>query len=249
MYQNNDMIVVLPPKNKTSQGGEKVEGEHIAANPFNPIICPVLALAKHVFSDGDREQYTDLFTRDSYDRFGRTMKEVVSSDEGQEKLQVTPDLIGMHSPRKGSSTHASAYPGGPSRDAICQRADWSLGGVRDRYIAMVNQGQDQFVARTLACLDLASTDFAVLQPHFSTGDMIEINSILRDVISVDAYPIGFRGCLSGLLASLAYHHEFLDSTMAAHDRLRNSRVWTSGIFSHFLFFVFPFRYFFIFSPP
>ncbi|KAI2500775.1 hypothetical protein MHU86_13699 [Fragilaria crotonensis] len=229
IHMDNDMIVVLPPRNKADQAGDRVEGKHIAANPFNPCICPVLALARHVFSDGSRTRYSSVFTRDAYDRFGEVFHNIVRSDRAREFLGVSANKLGKHSGRKAGATYCSSFPGGPGRDAICQRADWSLGAVRDRYIAAVNNGNDQFVARTMSGLDFQSPSFATLPPHFSLIDTAEISAILHSVVNVNAYPELFQGCLPYLLASLAYHHEYLDETLAQQDRLRSSRLWTSGI--------------------
>ena len=229
MHMDNDMIVVLPPRNKADQAGDRVEGKHIAANPFNPCICPVLALARHVFSDGSRTRYSRVFTRDAYDRFGEVFHDVVHSERARAHLGVSASKLGKHSGRKAGATYCSSFPGGPGRDAICQRADWSLGAVRDRYIAAVNNGMDQFVARVMSGLDLQSPSFATLPPHFSLIDTAEISAILHSVVNGNAYPERFQGCLPLLLASLAYHHEYLDKTLAPQDRLRSSRVWTSGL--------------------
>jgi hypothetical protein len=229
MHMDNDMIVVLPPRNKADQAGDRVEGKHIAANPFIPCICPVLALARHVFSDGSRKRYSRVFTRDAYDRFGEVFHDVVRSEQAQALLGVSARKLGKHSGRKAGATYCSSFPGGPGRDAICQRADWSLGAVRDRYIAAVNNGMDQFVARTMSGLDFQSPSFATLPPHFSLIDTAEISAILHSVVDVNAYPELFQGCLPYLLASLAYHHEYLDKTLGHQDRLRSSRVWTSGL--------------------
>ena len=201
----------------------------MAANPFNPCICPVLALARHVFSDGSRTRYSSVFTRDAYDRFGEVFHDVVRLERAREFLGVCANKLGLHSGRKAAATYCSSFPGGPGRDAICQRADWSLGPVRDRYIAAVNNGNDHFVARVMSGLDLQSPSFATLPPHFSLIDTAEISAILHSVIDVNAYPELFQGCLPYLLASLVYHHEYLDKTIGQQDRLRSSRLWTSGL--------------------
>ncbi|KAI2509461.1 hypothetical protein MHU86_4962 [Fragilaria crotonensis] len=93
IHMDNDMIVVLPPRSKTDQAGERVEGKHIAANPFNPVICPVLSLARHVFSDGSRTRYSSVFTRDAYDRFGEVFFDTVRSERAQEYLQVSGNKL------------------------------------------------------------------------------------------------------------------------------------------------------------
>lgn len=229
IHMDNDMIVVLPPKNKTDQTGERVEGKHIAANPFNPVICPVLALARHVFSDGNRTEYSSIFTRDAYHRFGEFFYAIVRSDDVKDHLEVNGNKLGKHSGRKAGATYCSSFPGGPGRDAVCQRADWSLGPIRDRYISAINNGNDQFVARVMSGLDIQSPTFATLPPHFSLEDAPSIASILHRSIDVNAYPKPFQGCLPCLLASIAYHYQYLDTTLDQHDRLKSSRLWTSGI--------------------
>ena len=229
IHTDNGMIVVLPPRNKSNQAGDRVEGKHIAANPFNPCICPVLALARHVFSDGSRTRYSSVFTCDAYDRFGEVFHDVVRSDRARDFLGVSANKLGKHSGRKAGATYCSSFPGGPGRDAICQHADWSLGPVRDRYIAAVNNGNDQFVARTMSGLDLQSPSFATLPPHFSLVDTAEISAILHSIVNVNAYRELFQGCLPYLLSSLAYHQEYLDEMLGQQDRLRSSRLWTSGI--------------------
>lgn len=181
-----------------------------------------------MFSDGSRKRYSSVFTRDAYDRFGEVFYEVVRSERAQEYLQVNGNKLGKHSGRKAGATYCASFPGGPDRDAICQRADWSLGGVRDRYITAVNHGNDQFVARVMSGLAFQSPSFATLPPHFSLANVAEISVILHSVIDVDAYPELFQGCLPCLLATLAYHYDYLDQTLGQHDRLRSSRLWTSG---------------------
>lgn len=99
IHADNGMIVVLPPRNKADQAGNRVEGKHIAANPFNPCIFPVLALARHVFSDGSRTRYSSVFTCDAYDRFGEVFHDIVCSDWAREFLGVSAYKLGKHSGR------------------------------------------------------------------------------------------------------------------------------------------------------
>jgi hypothetical protein len=152
IHQHGDMIVVLPPKNKADQAGERTEGKHIAANIYNPEICPVLAFAQYVFCLGSQKKYSSVFTRAAYGGFGKAFHDVVHSDEAQQNMGVNPYKLGKHSCRKGGATWVSSFPGGPDRDAICQRADWTLSGVRQRYITSSNNGNDQFCARVLVGL-------------------------------------------------------------------------------------------------
>ena len=110
MRQDNDMIIALPPKNKTDLTGERVMGKHIAANPFKPEIRPQLALARHVFSDGDRTAYSSVFSGDSYDGFGRAFHNAVRMEETRDHLDVHPEDIAKHSiPKTGATYCTSLY--------------------------------------------------------------------------------------------------------------------------------------------
>lgn len=48
----HDCLVVVFPKTKTDQEGTSNLARHVYANPFDPLICPILALAVHFFSGG-----------------------------------------------------------------------------------------------------------------------------------------------------------------------------------------------------
>ena len=56
------------------------------------------------------------------------------------------------------------------------RAGWSLGNVQDRYI-FAGSGGDQIVGRAISGLPLNDMRFATLPPHFSTEDMVILNTI------------------------------------------------------------------------
>ena len=63
---DNDSLVVNITKHKADQSGEKSTPKHVFANPFNPEICPILALGLHVFTITFRqtgENKTKLFSK------------------------------------------------------------------------------------------------------------------------------------------------------------------------------------------
>ena len=66
--------------------------------------------------------------------------------------------IGTHSARKGAISYLSSQPGGPPAAAICIRAGWMMGKVKDIYMQYVAAG-DQFVGRLLSLLPLLSPEF------------------------------------------------------------------------------------------
>jgi hypothetical protein len=56
------------------------------------------------------------------------------------------DELGLHSIRKGVSTHLASLLGGPPPAALCLRAGCSMGPVKDIYYHQT-QGGDEFVGR------------------------------------------------------------------------------------------------------
>jgi len=46
-------------------------------------------------------------------------------------LGLQPNQIGTHSIRKGAISYAASMAGGPGSSAICIRAGWTMGKVRD----------------------------------------------------------------------------------------------------------------------
>jgi hypothetical protein len=77
-----------------------------------------------------------------------------------------PNLLGVHSFRKGSLTFLSyGSTAGPKSGAIHKRAGWSQGKVNDTYILFKRAG-DQFIGRILAGLNIDQHKFAALPPRF-----------------------------------------------------------------------------------
>ena len=79
LYFENDSLVFAFAKSKGHQAGEECVGPwHIYANPFEPEICPVLALARYLLSFPDKlRSNTALFEGTAqYNRY--TVKEMMS---------------------------------------------------------------------------------------------------------------------------------------------------------------------------
>lgn len=155
----------------------KCFARHIYANPSNPVICPVLALAILTFvrsirhdptsSSGSLPNFRVFDGPDSASRFsdvlGRVITAVPTSDVhvlGGDKKQ-----LGTHSVRKGAASYCAGMMSGPSTVQVFLRAGWSLGNVQDRYL-FAGAGGDQLTGRVLSCLQFSHSSFAALPPHF-----------------------------------------------------------------------------------
>lgn len=109
----------------------------IYANLMQPAICPILALAVHIFCSGHRPPNgrQQLFIgTNSKDRFSHLLTKLVANlSEAEEKhLGCLPEDIGMHSERKGSSTYCLGQVGGPTPVSVFLRMGQSLGQLKDR---------------------------------------------------------------------------------------------------------------------
>jgi hypothetical protein len=232
----NDCLVIDMSRMKNDQAGEKVTPKHIYANPFNPSLCPILALALHCFPLF-RPQNTDreiLFVGKAYEVFSRWLNQALKM---LPSLGYDIDDFGTHSFRKGIATHCCGFIGGPSVVAIYLRAGWSLGPVQDRYI-LSSEGGDHLCGRIACGLDFHSgPNFAVLPPKFKDANVLTHQEWLQVIPSYEAYPVGFKACLPYLLASLVYHLPWISAVDEAGRHLNihenhpifTSRIYTSGL--------------------
>ena len=93
-------------------------------------------------------------------------------------LGVDPNTLGTHSIQKGAISHVSAgCTVSPPMAAICLRAAWSMGNVKDRYIYYEKAG-DEFMGRSVTDISSLSRHFATSPVYFEPdavedGDMYE----------------------------------------------------------------------------
>lgn len=232
-----DALKIDFSRSKSDQSGEKQVPKHLFANPYNPEICVVLALALHVFGtsfrpeDGNR---TLLFTGSSYSVFHTWLDKAIKDVDN---LGFDPDDYGTHSFRKGIATYSSGFIGGPSVIAIFLRAGWSLGQVQDRYIKY-SDGSDQFCGRVAAGLNFnGGSKFAVLPPRFKQAFALTVDEWKDICPGYDEYPTGFQSCLPYLLASLVFHHNWWSNcnergvyvNISGRHPILTSRLVLSGI--------------------
>ncbi|ETI47820.1 hypothetical protein F443_08028, partial [Phytophthora nicotianae P1569] len=159
---------------KNDQGGDRPrDPRHVYANPLQPSVCPILALAIYwatsTFDVGNR-----LFPgSDQYDRFRKSLHRLLEDERVSVELKrrgVNPNDLGTHSMRKGAATYCtSGSTACRSSTAVYLRAGWSLGGVQNTYLRY-EAAVDMHVGRTVAGLPTNSHEFAILPPHFVEQD-------------------------------------------------------------------------------
>jgi hypothetical protein len=231
-----DSLIVTTPKHKGDQEGAKCFPRHVYANPLNPFICPVLALALLTFSkpfkhdfhiENEERKNFPLFEGTNIEgRFCEIFRTTVKAlnDNEESQLGAKKDVIGTHSARKGAASYCSGMVSGPSTVQVFLRAGWSLGNVQDRYLFSGNGG-DQLTGRVACGLPNTNCAFSALPPHF---DKEFISRMCKWELILPCYnklPSTFKQAVPYLLASLVHHEPWL------RDNLNKEHV----IFSSYLF--------------
>jgi hypothetical protein len=99
--------------------------------------------------------------------------------------------------------------------------------VQQRYI-FEGEGYDQFLGRVASGLPLNSPDFATLPPRLNPSYVISLLDWKTLYPNYDAVPKSIQRCFPYLLASLAYHREWLSSNLSGDHPLFRSAVWTAN---------------------
>lgn len=231
----NDAMGVVFPKHKGDQGGDGAEPKHIFANPYDPVVCPLLSLAIFLFTAGPREAAEDGFAATVFGqstaaekRFSEFLDGIGEQFKAElEGMGIPASELGTHSARKGLITFLCSVVGGPGGVAICKRAGWSL-GMKDRYITMAG-GEDQICGRLAAGLDFSKLAFCALPPHFVVGLDVLTSDFWSSVYPPYAVaPVGFRQMMPFLLASFVHHREWIKGTFPAHHPVKVAPVWSGG---------------------
>lgn len=157
-------------------------------------------------------------------RFSEILSKVLKTAEGKKELAahgLTPDDIGTHSIRKGSSTYTmSGSTSGPSIISVCQRAGWSYGDVLERYLRYEAAG-DNYVGRVVCGLPADSPDFSLLPPHFNRT-RVSVDDVKRYFPSIN--DLRLNEILSHCLASVLYHLDFLNKHLPKTAGFRSSLI-------------------------
>jgi hypothetical protein len=235
-----DALLITTPKHKGDQEGVKCFARHLYANPSDPSICPVLALAILTFvrslrHDPDSSSSPDSTPNfrvfdgsNSSSRFSEVLLRIITAVPASEVhlLGGEKKQLGTHSVRKGAASYCAGMMNGPSTVQVFLRAGWSLGNVQDRYL-FAGAGGDQLTGRVLSGLPFNDSSFASLPPHFDQEGIRSIawNSILP---LYPKLPDTFKQALPHLLASICYHEEWLRSSLPSHHPLFSTYLFASG---------------------
>lgn len=231
-----DCLLFFFGKSKGNQTGEDSERPfHVYSNPEKPEICPVLALATYVTTYPDLLRSSDgrLFPGPSqYNRFMKIFHRTMEEHEVEfAKLGVSKGDLGSHSCRKGAITMVTTgCTVSPPMAAVCIRAGWSMGSVKDRYIHYEKAG-DQFVGRTVTGIPSLDCNFAISPVYWDwcglprreeilfKKELEEISSGIadREVVSAATF-----GLVQYLFAALVYHYDYLNSTLDECNKMRAS---------------------------
>lgn len=235
-----DALLITTPKHKADQEGAHCFSRHLYANPGNPVLCPVLALAIVVFTHAikhDSSQPADSTVPPSFrifdggrseTRFSEALGRAIDglSESDLTRLGGEKKQIGTHSVRKGAASYCAGMVNGPSPVQIYLRAGWTLGGVQNRYL-FAGAGGDQLTGRVLSGLPFNDSTFAALPPHFDAEGLV----LIQWTVILPLYtrlPETFKRALPYLLASICYHEDWLRAALSARHPLFATHLFASG---------------------
>ena len=226
-----DCMLIEEQGGKCDQTGDKKFKKHVYANPYEPSICPILAIAVNLFIRPSGGTMQLFIGTDSKGRFCSLLHTVLDLLTAMQRalLGCEVDDIGAHSTRKGSSSYSLGQVGGPNAPTVFLRMNHTMGNVRDRYIFQCDGG-DQLCGRMVVGLPFDSIEFAVLPPHFNNAASALLTDDFWTGILPDymAYPTGVKAALPFLLASLLYHEDFLRETLPEGHLLFNMPVFAQN---------------------
>ena len=173
----NDHMNITFAKTKCDQCGEGTANtKAVFANPLDPMVCPILALAVFVVgTHRPHKELSQIFGEiRAEDRFSKLLRKTLHCF-AQEGINIGSTLndIGTHSNRKGSISYVLQLCGVAAHQ-VYLRAGWSLGNTQNRYI-VAGAGGDEMVGRAVTGLPITSKQFSILPPHFTEADKMEID--------------------------------------------------------------------------
>ena len=114
--------------------------KHMFANPRNPYICPIFALGMYTLCLERNQDPVEVFPGgNQLSKFSKSLRKKKTDEDILGLLKARGyDVsdIGVHSIRKGAASYAANGIVGmcPSISAICLRAGWTQGAVKDKYL-------------------------------------------------------------------------------------------------------------------
>ena len=145
-----------------------------------------------------------------------------------ERMGYKIEDIGVHSIRKGAATYCcSGTTAAPHIAALCNRAGWTMGKVKDVYIRYGAAG-DQHVGRVVAGLPVLNAKYACSPPFFrvvqdlnnqngeskiSECSQEDVDYAISTIFPTFAEKITFKPVVVSCAAALFYAYSYLDKSL------------------------------------
>lgn len=228
MTCGSDSIIIKFAHTKTDvTGDQQAFARHVYANPYNLDICAMTALAKYLSCFPPKEDGL-LFDVKSYKRFQKYLKKMVKTNKAEvERMGFDIADIGVHSIRKGAATYCCCgTTSAPQIAAICNRAGWTMGKVKDVYIKYGAAG-DQHVGRVVAGLPVLDAKYACSPPFFCTRQDDTVKCEANECTPEDIdyaiatfFPnfqakITFKPVAISCTAALFYAHDYFEKNVVS----------------------------------
>jgi hypothetical protein len=114
------------------------------SNPLTPLVCLVLSLGLYLTSCFNTPQNSTgwLFPGETQDaQFLQILAKVlIDHEEEVTQMGFKVSDIGTHSIQKGAVSYLALLPLGPPAAAMCIRAGWTMGKVKDIYMRYLTLG-------------------------------------------------------------------------------------------------------------
>lgn len=239
----NDSLVFFFGKTKRNQEGDGNHHPwHVYSNTFEPALCPVLTFGKYLLAYPQilLDERGPVFPGASqYSRFSKRLGQILHREHSNlASLGVDPKDYGSHSVRKGAISLVSAgCTVSPPMAAICLRAAWSMGNVKDRYIHYEKAG-DEFVGRSVSGISSLSHKFAASPIYFEPGciddndyngsldedveKLISETYVKKEEISSSTFSM-----FKYIVASICFNYSYLDSTLSNTHCIRSNPLFVA----------------------
>ena len=223
-WGSDGMTICFAHMKTDMEGGDSAQLRHLFSNPYCLPICVTTAVGKYLSTFLPKENGM-LFDGNSYNRFQKYLKGLVTKYHVDvERLGINPKDIGVHSIRKGAATYCcGGTTAAPHIAAVCNRAGWTMGKVKDTYIQYGEAG-DQHVGRVVAGLPVLNAKYACSpayiciddtdNPEENTCTAEDVEHVVQTffpgfvTVSISFKPVAIH-CAAALLFAKDYFNEAL----------------------------------------
>jgi hypothetical protein len=143
-WQDDSLVIYFSHQKNDQQGKWTAFRWHLFCNPFSKYVCSVSALSLWLASNEEMKvSGGPLFPGSNHQlQFNKLFGSFLNEhSQLVHACGCDPDLLGVHSFRKGALTFLSSVStAGPTSGAIHQRAGWSQVKVNDTYILFERAG-------------------------------------------------------------------------------------------------------------